>query len=338
MFNLKNIGLGRHDRSDQNSRWESQMGFFTIPDLYGLTVLLLFSLLVAILFAGWTLHQHKQDSNVVNLSGNLSLLSQKLSNAAREVQLGNLDQIKALDEGQARFDKVLNGLINGNTELGLPPAETDNLRELLSQIKEKWAPFSIKLNHVKTAWPQVVKKLQEINVTDVSLFNDANTLVEDLSKIMDPETVSQAGRLRTITPRVTKAILQYTIFEKDESREECAKEIALGNKIISGLLNGNAELKIKRVDNPALREKIQRYGTEWKTFETTADGIFTLIPTIQSSLQHIRSQNADLLNIASATVEEAARHAEEEASLIIKIEVTILAVLFIVGLALCVWI
>lgn len=338
MFELKNIEVREHDCSGQNYRWDSQRGFFTIPDLYGLTVVLLFSLLVAILFAIWTLYPHKQDGNVVNLSGNLGVLSQKLSKAAREVQLGNLDKIKELDEGQARFDKVLNGLIDGSVELGLPLTETDNLRELLNQIKEKWGPFSSKLDHVKTTWPQVVGKLREINVTNVSLFNDANTLVEDLSKVMDVETVSHAARLGTITVRVAKAIVQYTTFGKDESREECANEIALGNKIISGLLNGNAELKIKRVDNPALREKIQRYGADWKTFETMSEGIFAVVPTIQSSLQYISSQNAGLLKIASATSEEAARHSEEKVSWIIKIEVTIIAVLFIVGLALCVWI
>ena len=251
--------------------------------------------------------------------------------------MGNLDQIKALDEGQVRFDKVLNDLINGNTELGLPSAETDNLREMLGQIKEKWTPFSSKLDHVKTAWPKVVEKLREVNVIGVSLFNDANTLAEDLSKVMDPETVSQAARLRTSAISVAQAILQYTVFGKDESREAYAKEIALENKIIAGLLNGDADLKIKRVDNPALREKIQRHGMEWKTFETTVEGIFTVVPAIQSSLQYISSQNADLLKIASATAEEAAKHSEEKVSSIIKTEVTILAVLFIVGLALCVW-
>jgi methyl-accepting chemotaxis protein len=166
---------------------------------------------------------------------------------------------------------------------------------------------------------------------NVPLFNEANQLVDLLGLKMDSKTVSVAGRLRAITQRVSKAVLQFNLYRSPESLAEGIKFIRLQNKIIDGLLNGAPGLNLKKVTDTATRQKIEDFKIHWTEFSSQAETLFNLIPLMESSINYISNNNQDLLQDMDAVVQEMTQLSQYKIERMINQEYTILISLLIGG-------
>lgn len=245
-----------------------EMGFFKIPvKLYSIVLVLLIAAGGIVFYTVNTLEKQKGDTNVINLAGKQRMLTQKLSKAMMELQLGDIAKAKEVAGISEEFQQVLRGLKIGDASLNLPPAETPEILAKLNATQKIWDDFSVQVNAVNQGWPKVQAELDAITGTNVDLFNEANEVVVALGKVMDAQTVSVSGRLRAITQRVSKAILEFALYRKDHSAAEATKFMTLQNRIIEGLLKGDPSLTLKQVADPAAIAKIKAFRANWDVFQ-----------------------------------------------------------------------
>ncbi len=312
-------------------------GFFSVSvKLYGLTLSLLLIMAGIVLFTVSTLNQQKLDGNVIDLAGAQRMLTQKLSKDVMEMQLGHLEKVEDIAKVRSRFETVLEGLIAGDADLALPPAETDAIRDKLLKVRSLWQPFSAHIEQACQTWPPVAERMRKITQTNVPLFDEANALVLALGKVMDPETVSVSGRLRAITQRVSKAVLQYILLGDETSRQETLKFMALQDRILQGLLAGDGELGLSRVEDPALRERIGKFSENWRQFRGEVEFVLAQAPVAQAALQYISANNLEILSSMNSAVSEIAGYSQQKVTSMITAEVVILIVMFLVSIVLSV--
>jgi|GEM_PF-1130674 len=307
--------------------------FFSVPvKLYILSLFLFLTTIGIVVYTAIALEKQKGDSLVVNVAGKQRMLTQKLTKLIMELQLGDLSKTEEIQDVQSKFSQVIKGLRIGDLELNLPPAESPQILFKIKNVEKKWETFDEKINMVISYAPSVQEDLENIISKNVRLFNEANQLVELLGEKMDSKTVSVAGRLRAITQRVSKSVLQFNHFRTSDSIDEGNKFIDLQYKIINGLLNGAPELNIKRVNDIAIRQKIEEFKTHWQEFSGHAETIFNIVPIMNSASIYISKNNQELLTNMDIVVQEMTRNSQHKIERMINQEYTILAFLLIGGL------
>ncbi len=82
-------------------------------------------------------------AKAINLAGRQRMLTQKMSKEFLLVAYGHeVDANKAnLQKTVSLFDKTLNGLVDGNADIGLSAAPTPELKTQLEKVKGLWAEF-----------------------------------------------------------------------------------------------------------------------------------------------------------------------------------------------------
>ncbi len=310
-----------------------QTAFFSVPvKLYLLSIFLFLAVIGIVIYTAISLEKQKGDARVINLAGKQRMLTQKLTKSIMELQLGDLSKIDEIKQIQSQFDKILNGLKVGDPELNLPGAQTPQVLFKIKTAEDKWKVFSEDLDLVVNYAPNIQEGLDYITSNNIPLLNESNRLVSLLGRIMDVKTVSTAGRLRSNTQRVSKAVFQFHRFRNAESMDEGKQYIELQNKIIEGLLNGAPELNLKKVRDENVRQKIEIFRDHWDEFANQAGSIFNLIPLTDDSKDRISQNNQDLLESIDVIVKELSNNSRQKIERMINQEYTILAILFLGGI------
>ncbi|MCE1188103.1 MAG: methyl-accepting chemotaxis protein [Ignavibacteria bacterium] len=92
------------------------------------------------------------DANVIELAGAQRMLTQKISKEVLESSItGNSSS--TLRESSDKFDRVLNGLLEGSSDLKLPKPEDKSIIEKLNSVKELWRPFKDHLEKILNGNP-----------------------------------------------------------------------------------------------------------------------------------------------------------------------------------------
>ncbi len=81
------------------------------------------------------------DGLTINLAGAQRMLSQKVTKEVLLVGQGDTDAVSLARASVDRFDAVLKGLINGDTNLGLQPATIPAIKQQLQVVSGLWGPF-----------------------------------------------------------------------------------------------------------------------------------------------------------------------------------------------------
>jgi methyl-accepting chemotaxis protein len=82
-----------------------------------------------------TIASQRADAVVINLAGAQRMLSQKMT---KEAAMGDG---KAASVSIARFDRVLNGLVQGDSELGLPRSQDPAILSQLARVASLWSAY-----------------------------------------------------------------------------------------------------------------------------------------------------------------------------------------------------
>jgi methyl-accepting chemotaxis protein len=88
----------------------------------------------------WSIASNRADALVMNLAGAQRMLSQRMTKEAL-LLAGGLAYSDKLRASRNRFEKVLEGLIDGDAELGLPLCGKPEIRAQLERVRTLWLPF-----------------------------------------------------------------------------------------------------------------------------------------------------------------------------------------------------
>jgi methyl-accepting chemotaxis protein len=146
-----------------NIQWKTSIAIFAL-------IICVFSNFIGIQL--W-ISSSRAHGTIINLAGRQRMLTQKMTKEVMFIASGlNVrDDVKATKQ---LFDRTLNGLINGDSKLGLPAAKTDGILAQLHKVDGLWGKFQSAIDgaanngfaseeHKKGLYSMSLKILKEMN-------------------------------------------------------------------------------------------------------------------------------------------------------------------------------
>ncbi len=221
---------------------------------------------------------------VINLAGKQRMLTQKMSKEALLIAKGiDTAANKAnLQKTADLFDKTLKGLVQGDTELGLP--KTDNAETLaqLKKVSDLWNNFRPSIDAVLKgeASNAVLEKIAKENLP---LLKNMNAAVQMYAKAggstLDPATattINLAGKQRMLTQKMTKELLLVANnISANANKESLGKTVALFDRTLKGLLDGDKGLGLPGTKDVAIRGQLAVVQELWSEYKPILDSVDT---------------------------------------------------------------
>ena len=144
-------------------------------------VITLISILL-VLFTVITLKNQKHDSTVINIAGRQRMLSQKMSKEAMTIKAGlSIEKGRtSLKETHDLFNSSLKGLINGNSNMHLPPTSHPEILTQMHKVESLWKDFSTQVQIIlnpESNTEQIDQATYKIMGGNVPLLKEMNKAV-----------------------------------------------------------------------------------------------------------------------------------------------------------------
>ena len=211
----------------------------------------------------------------INVAGRQRMLTQKMAKESLFVSLGvNKEQNKTNREKTIKlFESSLGSLIAGSGSDSIPKPPNNSITQ--------------KLNVVKNLWPEYKKAIQsgsaaQIAKLSVPILKKMNSAVKSYETAFfkagfkgSGKTINIAGRQRMLTQKMAKeALLISSNTEVIKSQEMLKNSINLFDISLKGLINGNAEMRIEKVNNPEIQSQLLVVQKKWEEYKKlfNADG------------------------------------------------------------------
>lgn len=128
-----------------------------------------------------TLSQQEADGTIINIAGRQRMLSQKMTKEALTMVLGGETENNrsSLAKTADLFDVSLKALVNGNQEMGVPPAAEPTVLAQLKKVEKLWKDFRPAVKGVLAANDQssMGRLIEPILVNNVILLKEMNKAV-----------------------------------------------------------------------------------------------------------------------------------------------------------------
>ncbi len=113
--------------------------------IYPLLAVLASGFLLCAFAVQLALQSNRADATVINIAGRQRMLTQRMSKQALQLARSDFTDsqlAQSLAADRDLFDRCLRGLLQGNAELGLPPATSAAARTALDTVSGQWTEFS----------------------------------------------------------------------------------------------------------------------------------------------------------------------------------------------------
>lgn len=194
---------------------------------------------------------------VLNLAGKQRMLTQKISNNVLHIS----NELQLLEQDVVEFDKIINGLLNGDPELKLVKTENPEIIKQLNQTSELWQSFRNNVNAF-LAGDHSPERVEEIAQQNIPVMENMNLAVEmyekDFLSNLEPgmaKTLNLAGKQRMLSQKMAKeAQLILRGVKTEEHQTHLREDMSLFERTLKGLLEGDEELGL-----PGTEEKSDIY-------------------------------------------------------------------------------
>ncbi|MGB0370962.1 MAG: type IV pili methyl-accepting chemotaxis transducer N-terminal domain-containing protein [Opitutales bacterium] len=293
----------------------------------------LFAVITAFTGFEQTLVAETNYGTVINIAGRQRMLTQKMS---KEILLASYnpdfaDYYKSASQTALLFDATLDGLLNGNQQMGLPGTKSKTIVRQIDKISMIWQPFYEAVSAVagsKSANPMAINLIVKNNVPLLKEMNKAVKLYEQEYSTgegnTDPRfavTINLAGKQRMLTQKMSK---EFVLIAKGHDAEENQNNLKgtyqLFDQTLQGLKNGdetlNLDASINTPEIDAQLAKVQELWTAFKPSMEKAANEGTAAITL-ADVQQVADDNVPLLKEMNKAVKlfEVASRAELTASL-----------------------
>ncbi len=180
----------------------------------------------------------------------------------------NLSRLRTAYEG---FEKNLAKMKLGDPSIGLPPANPE-MREMLGALGRAWEIHKgVGLDVIVTGEAArkdiaIAAQLDQM-VIDAAVkarqayqkkYLNNNLISIDVLALIQAE--EQSFRIEKMAKRLVLIAMKYDL---DEQREQLAASTVIFNRVLNGMLDGDPELQLIPVRNPALRAELIRSKDAW---------------------------------------------------------------------------
>ncbi len=247
-----------------------------------------------------TADSQKADGLVINTSGRLRMLSQKMAKESFEVTKG-LTDIGTLKKTMKEFTRSFNGLRVGDDAMGLPATENRQIRLQLENANKLWEMYSTELKNIIEVGPKIlnvkgylIEKNPEFFKAVVEAFETAEkaeVLVADKAYIEEVDSLIHG--VMDLATRI--AMESHMVLEGMMDTSSLKNSVESFDEKISLLSYG----KFGKYLDDDLKEKffseIRQIEKIWKGYKENVQIVVTLGGSLNKSLTVIRNLNMPLL-------------------------------------------
>jgi len=223
---------------------------------------------------------NQEMAGVINLAGKQRMLTQKMSKEILLIAKGvdadaNKGNLKAT---ATLFDKTLKGLIAGDAELKLPKTEDPAIVAQLEKVQGLWTEFDKSVNAV-LGGDTSAAVLTAVAQQNLPLLKNMNKAVQMYAKAsgssLDPAmatTINLAGKQRMLTQKMTKELLLVANgIDADANKANLAKTVALFDRTLKGLQNGDKDLGLPGTKDKAILAQLDVVTKLWAEYKPVLD-------------------------------------------------------------------
>ena len=212
--------------------------------------------------------------------GKIRMLSQRIANVAQQASQGNLDAFKQLRQGRDEFAGFVKTLQAGGNVAGvdLPPT-VGEARPLLAKLDAEWRKSERNASLVIGEERNLVALGQAVRT-----INANNPALQELADEVAALSVQTGGsarqnamtaQLMMLVQRMAKsanAMLAEAVVDPEVAFLLGKDSITFRN-ILQGLLQGSDALRIQRVSDPELRNRIGALAAAFEDYRTAVSDI-----------------------------------------------------------------
>jgi len=267
--------------------------------------------LVAIISLVWLLvvtgQQAERDTKYIEQSSQLLMLSQRIAKDAREAVLGQQVAFKTLKESRDRFDRIVNGLRNGNPTIAMP-ASPPQVEKELKAVLDMWSPS--KDEGIRSQVDQILSQekplfsmhdhVLAINQMSPLLLAISDEIVELGAQVgMKQDQLYLAGRQGMLSQRIAKDVNLFS-----QGGNEAAVAAAQFGK--DAKLFKDTDARLRRVAPPQVLTKLNEASSIFDEMNKHVEGILGSAAELfvsQRASQQVFEQSDPLLKGVTGLVD-----------------------------------
>lgn len=247
---------------------------------------------------------------LLNLSGKQRMLSQKMSKevALIALDINKADNLQALAQTSALFDKTLAGLKDGDASLGLPATESKRIRRQLGKVEKIWQTFYPSIQGILASGAVNREQLQIIATNNLPLLKQMNKAVGLYEKEAQKSglkaapglasTINLAGKQRMLTQKMSKEFFLIALgYQVEENKLNLLETYTLFDRTLKGLREGDDTLGLPGTPQPHIRAQLKVVEELWQSFKplVTHGSDYKTKTLSKQEIRQIASSNLPLL-------------------------------------------
>jgi twitching motility protein PilJ len=269
-----------------------------------LIVLLIVAILVALADFIFLTYKANQDAKAGALVTHVQVLSQQLSKQANDAAGGNIDAFKSLEQTRNAIDDLLKKFKTGDPANSMEAyGSVDALSREITDIDRAWAQLNTDATKILSSKEQVLNTAQ-VAADFNSKMPVLNSRMEEVVKALTEKNGSAgqvmiSSREMLLADRMQRRVQSILTGGEDaqSAADGLARDAQFYGVVLAGLINGNADLNIRAMDNASAKEILSEINKQWVDL---ADPVKKLLDAA-SGLQDVK-QAADQASIDSQTM------------------------------------
>jgi len=247
----------------------------------------------------------------IDLCGKERMLTQKMLKEIFLIKsdINKKENIKRLKDSSKLFDKILNGLINGDKSLNLTATKNPNIQKQLEKVSSLWKPIQKDINSIlnNSDNKEIYSKITKDSDTLLDEVNKAVELYtkEDKNNFLLANDMNLAGKQRMLLEKMATLLLMINNdIDTKKSKREFLKSQKLFTRTLHGLSKGDKKLGLRGTNLPMITAQIEKVDNLWKSdaniLKTALSGKET--PKAISSLDTLLDESDKLVKLYTASL------------------------------------
>ena len=251
---------------------------------------------------------------LLNLSGKQRMLSQKMAKEVMLIALGvaPFDNAENLSYSSALFHSTLDRLRKHKPWQPKSSANMRRIQQRLQQVEQQWLQLLPLLETVMIKHRAPALQLQQIaehanNLTE--LMDVAVNVYEadaDITSLRNmpglARSINLAGKQRMLTQRISTEFLLIALdVETAKNRQRLKQNIELFEQTLTGLAEGDAELKLAGTQRAEILTQLVEADRHWQRFKPLVEAALNQRPGPQQ-IQALADANLPLLREVNIAV------------------------------------
>jgi twitching motility protein PilJ len=259
----------------------------TVPVLAGL---LLITIVLALLTFVHVSRQQGYQAQYVLRVAEQRVLAQELAKYALAAAQGGEEAFAPLRETRDRFAQLLNELVNGDPNTGLP-SSPKGVKTELKQLDSAWADLRSNADEILVNQDAILSIGEFVGVITefIPQLAEASDQVVRLlvQKNAKPRQIYVASRQLMLAQRIENNVKR--VLEGGAATaaaiDEFSQDAELFGRVLNGMLKGDPRLNIQRVQDPEGEKKLRQVAVLFKSINDHADEIIETTPSVLPALE-----------------------------------------------------